>query len=30
VEQDFACVNIVEFHDGYPVIKLLNGVWAAD
>jgi len=25
VEQDFACVNIVEFHDGYPVVKLLNG-----
>jgi alpha-ribazole phosphatase/probable phosphoglycerate mutase len=25
MEQDFACVNIVEFHDGYPVMKLLNG-----
>jgi alpha-ribazole phosphatase/probable phosphoglycerate mutase len=25
VEQDFACVNIIHFADGYPVIKLLNG-----
>lgn len=26
IEQEFACVNIVEFYDGYPVVKLLNGV----
>lgn len=25
IEQDYACVNIIEFHDGYPVVKLLNG-----
>lgn len=25
IEQDFAAVNIIEFHDKYPVIKLLNG-----
>lgn len=25
VEQDFAAVNIIEFHDKYPVVKLLNG-----
>ena len=25
LEQEFACVNIVEFHDSYPVVKLLNG-----
>lgn len=25
IEQDFACVNIIEFYDGFPVVKLLNG-----
>jgi alpha-ribazole phosphatase len=25
VEQDFACVNIISFHDGYPVVRLING-----
>ncbi|MGE5237581.1 MAG: histidine phosphatase family protein [Chloroflexota bacterium] len=25
IEQDCACVNIVEFWDRYPVVKLLNG-----
>jgi alpha-ribazole phosphatase/probable phosphoglycerate mutase len=25
IEQEFACVNIVEFYDSYPVVKLLNG-----
>ncbi len=25
VEQDFACVNIIEFHNGFPVVRLLNG-----
>jgi alpha-ribazole phosphatase/probable phosphoglycerate mutase len=24
LEQDFACVNVVEFHGGFPVLKLLN------
>jgi alpha-ribazole phosphatase/probable phosphoglycerate mutase len=28
IEQEFACVNIVEFYDSYPVVKLLNGVSA--
>ncbi|MDI1472729.1 Alpha-ribazole-5'-phosphate phosphatase [Thermodesulfovibrio sp. N1] len=27
IEQDFACLNIIEFYDGYPVVKLLNGVF---
>lgn len=26
IEQDFAAVNIIEFYDKYPVVKLLNGV----
>lgn len=26
IEQDFAAVNIIEFWDRYPVVKLLNGV----
>jgi alpha-ribazole phosphatase/probable phosphoglycerate mutase len=26
IEQDFGAVNIIEFHDKYPVVKLLNGV----
>jgi broad specificity phosphatase PhoE len=25
IEQDFACVNLIEFHHGYPVVRLLNG-----
>jgi alpha-ribazole phosphatase len=25
VEQDFAALNIIEFWDGYPVVKLMNG-----
>lgn len=24
IEQDFAAINIIEFHDRYPVVKLLN------
>lgn len=24
IEQDFGALNIIEFHDGYPVVKLLN------
>lgn len=27
IEQDFACVNIIDFYDSYPVIKLLNGIF---
>lgn len=27
IEQDFACVNIIDFYDDYPVLKLLNGVF---
>lgn len=27
VEQDFAAVNIIEFWDRYPVVKLMNGVF---
>lgn len=26
VEQDYGCLNIVEFWDAYPVVKLINGV----
>jgi alpha-ribazole phosphatase/probable phosphoglycerate mutase len=26
LEQDYAAVNIIEFWDKYPVVKLLNGV----
>jgi alpha-ribazole phosphatase len=26
VEQDFAALNIIEFWDGYPVVKLMNGI----
>jgi len=26
IEQDFAAVNIIEFWEKYPVVKLLNGV----
>jgi len=24
IEQDYACVNIIDFHDGYPVVKGFN------
>lgn len=24
IEQDFAAMNVVEFHQGYPVVKLIN------
>lgn len=27
IEQDFTCVNIIDFYDGFPVLKLLNGVF---
>ncbi len=27
IEQDFACLNIIEFYDLYPLIRLLNGVF---
>ncbi|TAN45185.1 MAG: histidine phosphatase family protein [Nitrospirae bacterium] len=27
VEQDFAAVNVIEFWDKYPVVKLVNGVF---
>jgi alpha-ribazole phosphatase len=26
IEQDTGCVNVIEFWDNYPVVKLLNGV----
>jgi len=25
IEQDYASVNIIEFWDRYPVVKLING-----
>jgi len=25
IEQDYSCVNIIEFHEGFPVVKLVNG-----
>jgi len=27
IEQDFSALNIIEFYDNYPVIKLINGRW---
>jgi alpha-ribazole phosphatase/probable phosphoglycerate mutase len=24
IEQDFGCLNVIEFYDGYPVVKLIN------
>ncbi len=27
IEQDFACLNIIEFYEPYPLIRLLNGVF---
>ncbi len=26
IEQDFAAVNIIEFCNGYPIVKLINGI----
>jgi alpha-ribazole phosphatase len=26
IEQDFACLNIIEFHRRFPVLRLLNGI----
>jgi alpha-ribazole phosphatase/probable phosphoglycerate mutase len=26
IEQDYAALNIVEFWDQYPVVKLINGI----
>lgn len=26
IEQDYGAMNIIELHEGYPVVKLLNGV----
>lgn len=30
IEQDFTCVNIIEFYGSYPVVKLINGVFWHD
>lgn len=30
IEQDFACVNIIEFYEKTPVVKLINGVFWKD
>jgi alpha-ribazole phosphatase/probable phosphoglycerate mutase len=27
IEQDFAALNVIELHDTYPVVKLINGTW---
>ncbi len=27
IEQDFSCVNIIEFYENYPVVKLINGIF---
>lgn len=27
IEQDFAAVNIIDFYDKYPIVKLINGVF---
>ncbi len=27
IEQEFACVNIIEFYENQPVVKLINGVF---
>lgn len=27
IEQEFACLNIVEFYEHYPVVKLINGIF---
>lgn len=27
IEQDFACLNIIEFYESYPLIRLINGVF---
>jgi len=26
IEQDHGCLNIIEFHDDFPVVRLINGV----
>jgi len=26
IEQEHGAINIIEFHDNYPVVKLVNGV----
>ncbi|MDI6864589.1 histidine phosphatase family protein [Thermodesulfovibrio yellowstonii] len=30
IEQEFACVNIIEFYESQPVVKLINGVFWRD
>lgn len=30
IEQEFACVNIIEFYESQPVVKLINGVFWKD
>lgn len=30
IEQEFACVNIIEFYENQPVVKLINGVFWRD
>ncbi len=30
IEQDFACVNIIEFYETQPVLRLINGVFWKD
>ena len=30
IEQEFACVNIIEFYETQPVVKLINGVFWKD
>ena len=30
IEQDNACLNIIEFHDGFPVLRLINRAPEAD
>lgn len=25
IEQDFACLNVIKFHDQFPVVRLING-----
>lgn len=27
IDQDYAAVNVIEFHDRYPVVRLMNGVF---
>lgn len=30
IEQEFACVNIIEFYESQPVVKLINGIFWKD